>query len=58
MRPKMAHSLAPSSLAASIRSRGIPAANWRIRKMPKALTIPGKIRAQSEFSTPSRLAMM
>ena len=45
MRPKIISSLAPSIRAASISSLGIVRMNWRIRKMPKAETMNGKIRA-------------
>ena len=38
---KMRSSLAPSMRAASIRSSGMPRANWRTRKMPNTLAIVG-----------------
>jgi hypothetical protein len=40
------NSFCPSLLAASSKSSGIDSMNWRIKNMPKALTIPGNIIPQ------------
>ena len=48
----MRQGLAPSSAAASPRSSGRPRKYWRIRKVPKAVGIAGRISASSVSESP------
>ena len=57
MRTRMRASPAPSMRAASISSSGTPWMNWRIRKMPKALTRLGAITPISRPSKPIWVTM-